>query len=294
VIFSSGFAGGVRVAAGDVTGDGVADLIAGTGPGVPTQVRVIDGATGALLTIINPFEASFLGGVFVSAGDLTGDGLADIVVSPDMGGGPRVSVYDGQTYGLVASFFGIQDPNFRGGDRTAIGDVNADGRADLVVAAGFLGGPRVSTYDGRSIGGGQTPRNLFNDIFVFEQTLRNGVYVAVGDMNGDGYADIVVGGGPGGGPRVQAISGADLVRGQYDLSQNFVNFFAGNPDNRSGVRIAVKNLDNDNRADLVVGDGPMVGDRVYGYLGKDFAGGTAPNTFAFDAFGGFQGGVFVG
>src|SRR5436190_2026111 len=129
-------------------------------PGGPTRVRVLDGKTQAELFAIDPFEAAFTGGVYVAAGDTTGDGVPELVITPDEGGGPRVRIFDGVTFGPVADFFGIADPNFRGGARAAVGDVNGDGTGDLVVAAGFLGGPRVATFDGRSLGSG-SPRTLF-------------------------------------------------------------------------------------------------------------------------------------
>ena len=66
----------VRVASADLTGDGVPDLIAGSGPGSAGFVRILDGATGDLLKEINPF-GNFLGGIYVAAGDVTGDGVAD-------------------------------------------------------------------------------------------------------------------------------------------------------------------------------------------------------------------------
>ena len=58
---------------------------------------------------------------------------------------------DGTLAAVRANFFGIDDPNFRGGARAAVGDVNADGTPDLAVAAGFAGGPRVALFDGRKI-----------------------------------------------------------------------------------------------------------------------------------------------
>jgi hypothetical protein len=65
-------------------------------------------------------------------------------------------------------------------------------------------------------------------------------------------------------------------------------------DNRGGLRVAAKNLDGDNFADLVVGDGSGAGSHVTAYAGKDFHGGSAPAAFGFDAFPGYAGGVFVG
>ena len=136
----------------------------------------------------------------VSAGDLTGDGIDDLVASPDQGGGPQVVVFRGGDFAAVASFFGINDPNFRGGARTAVGDVNNDGTPDLIVAAGHGGGPRVAVYDGATVLSG-APAELVNDFFAFPGpdavSLRNGVYAAVGDLNGDGFGDLVFGAGPG-------------------------------------------------------------------------------------------------
>jgi hypothetical protein len=288
--FDAAFTGGVRIAAADFNGDGVPDLAVGTGPGAATSVRVFDGATKAELFSVAPFEPSFTAGVFVAAGDLDGDGKAELVISPDEGGGPRVRVFHGGDFAQVADFFGIDDPNFRGGARAAVGDVSGDGKGDLVVAAGFGGGPRLAVFDGKSIGG--TPVKLFGDFFVFEQTLRNGVFVASGDLDGDGFADVIAGGGPGGGPRVFALSGKDLMAGKQTV---LANFFAGDVNNRGGIRVTVKDLDGDNKADLVVGSGTADGSRVTGYLGKSIAAdGTPPEQFGFDAFPGFSGGVFVG
>ena len=47
------------------------------------------------------YEDEFLGGVFVAAADVTGDGRADVVVTPDVGGGPVAVVYDGSPAVLV-------------------------------------------------------------------------------------------------------------------------------------------------------------------------------------------------
>ena len=296
------FAGGVRTATADLNGDGVEDVVMGTGPGTQARVLVVDGNSGAELLSVFPF-ADFDGGVFVTAGDLTGDGRADLVVTPDEGGGPRVQIFRGGDFAPVVSFFGIQDPNFRGGVRAAVGDINKDGFADLAVAAGFGGGPRVALWDGKALANVEF-RTLVNDFFVFDTSLRNGTYVAIGDLDGDGFGDLVAGAGPGGGPRVLTLSGKTLLTagpgaaiggGDSVLAGGpITNFFAGSPANRGGVRVAVENLDGDLKADLVVGDGDGAGSHVTAYLGKSFVGGIAPEYFGFDAYPGFLGGVYVG
>lgn len=288
--FGTTFAGGIRVALADFNGDGVNDVAVGTGPGTITDVRILDGTTQAELFRVQPFEAAFTGGIYLAAGDVTGDGVAELLVTPDQGGGPRVRIFNGVGFAVAADFFGINDVNFRGGARAAVGDVNGDGIGDVVVAAGFGGGPRVATYDGKTIGS-SSPTTLFNDFFVFEQTLRNGVFIAAGDINGDGKADIIAGGGPGGGPRVFALSGADLVASNAQTT--VANFFAGDAASRGGVRVVAKNLDGDIRSDLIIGAGTGSGSRVRGYLGTNLGNANPAEFFSLDTIASSSG-VYVG
>ena len=242
----AGYAGPVRAAVGDATGDGVPDLVAGTGPGVEAEVRLFDGATGAVVNSWRPFETGFAGGVYVATTDLNGDGRADVVVTPDDGGGPVVVTYDGAKLAAgtpgdraqAARFYGLDDPNFRGGVRAAAGDLDGDGKAELVVAAGTGGGPRVSILDGSAAWGG-VRRQVVGDFFAFAPDLRGGANVAVGDLGGDGYADLVLGAGAGGGPRVTALDGRVLTRdgSAAARARPIADFMAGDPESRAGVAV---------------------------------------------------------
>ena len=226
----------------------------------------------------------------MAAGDLTGDGVADLVITPDEGGGPRVRVFDGATFAQVVDFFGIQDSGFRGGARAAVGDVSGDGVGDLIVAAGFGGGPRVAVFNGTTITkGADNLQRVVGDFFAYEQTLRNGVYVAAGDLDGDGIAELVVAGGPGGGPRVTALSGAALAAGRITPT---VDFFAGDPNSRDGVRVAVKRVDPTAPAELIVGGGSTTRLTVYPASGLK----QSPPAASYDQImlPGDTNGVFVG
>ena len=295
-----------RTATADVNGDGTADLVAVTGPGVPLRVTVLSGADGSSLVVpFDPFGGDFTGGGYVAAGDLDGDGRAEFVVTPDEGGGPRVTIFtrnaDGTT-SVRSNFLGIDDDNFRGGARAAVGDVNGDGVPDVVVAAGFGGGPRTAIFSGQSVLAG-APARLVGDFFAFPGddavNLRNGSFVAAGDVTGDGFADLVFGGGPGGAPRVFILSGALVSAGNVAGAQAapVANFFVGGDlDDRGGARVAVTNADGDARADVAIGSGAGRPARVRVYLGKDFAGGGEPASTGYDVVGGvvLPGGVYVG
>jgi hypothetical protein len=303
-----GIGANVRTAFGDVDGDGIADTVVVSGPGAPTRFAVVSGADNSTLLVppTAPFPGSedFAGGGFAAASDLDGDGRAEIVISPDLGGGPRVTIFSRNPDGTLAfraSFLGIDDLNFRGGARVALGDVNGDGTPDLAVAAGFLGGPRAALFDGTTLF--TTPTRLINDFFAFPEdaeTLRNGAYVALGDVDGDGFADAVFGGGPGGAPRVFILGGDRLRSGDLPgaLASPIANFFvAGNVSDRGGVRVAAKDADGDSRADVATGSGEGVPSRVRVYLGSSFAGPAEPASFQdVSVLGGIvlAEGVFVG
>jgi Bacterial Ig domain len=296
VVFDTIIPGGVK---GTITtANNTPYLLVGTGSGVTTQVRGVNGATNAILFRINPYEASFQGGVFVSSGDVTGDGTPDILVSPDQGGGPRVRIYDGATLAPVVDFFGIQDPAFRGGARITTGNFNRDQYADVVVAAGVGGGPRITIWDGFELSRGRFVQ--LANFFAFEPGLRDGVYVDAGQTTQprfgspetQGIDDLVVGAGPGGGPRVTVFSG-------YELTQNtrvrLQDFFAGNPNERGGVSVAVKPFNGFLPADYPrMSDTIVVGQGAGGTVRKMityFGGGELDSLEPLD---GNVSGIFVG
>ena len=244
------FAGGVRVATADVTGDGIPDVIAVPGAGGGPVVRVFDGNSGVAVRNFLAFEPEFRGGLRVAVADLNGDFVPDVIVTPDAGGGPIVRAFDGATGAVLANFFALDD-TFRGGLRIAAADVNRDGTGDLIVTAGVGGGPRVAGYDGRFLG--TTQAKLFNDFFAFAPELRSGFWVTAADADGDGFADVVLGAGPGGGPRAVVYDGEALATGGG--AQALASFFAGDVNSRSGARVAAADLDGDGRAEVLAAGG---------------------------------------
>lgn len=253
-----GFAGEVRVASGDVTGDGVIDLIAAAGPGGGPHVKVFDGVTGAEVRSFFAFDERFRGGVNVAVADVTRDGVADIITGAGPGAGPHVKVFDGRTLGEVWSFFAY-DPNFRGGVSVGGGDMTLDGFAEIVTGAGPGGGPHVKVFDGRTL-------TVLQSFFPFPATSTTGVNVAAGDVNNDFRADLILAqAAPRANPTASlvGIGGSAATTAVVAFTQNpllpstFTRgldpFGAGY---NAGIRVGSADVDGDGRDDALFGTGP--------------------------------------
>ncbi len=215
--FERSFLGGVKVSTADVTGDGVTDLVTAAGYGGAPLVVAYDGRTGNEVRRFYAYEPSQRGGVNVAAGDTDGDGRAEIVVGAGEGGGPRVRVF--RPDGTVSLDIFAFDPNLRTGVTVAaVGD-------GVAAGAGVGGGPVVAVFDGRS----GSERGRF---FAYAPDFRGGVNIAGGDLDGDGWPELVTAPGPGGGPHIRLFDPTTFAdRG---------GFMAGDSaDPRDGTRVAV-------------------------------------------------------
>lgn len=243
-----GFNAGVKVASGDVNADGIADLVVGAGPDGGPRVGVFDGVTGAQLYDFFGYEDTFRGGVTVAVGDVDLDGYGDLILGTGPGGGSRVRVLSGRDLTPLRDVE-VYEKTFRGGVSVAAADVNGDGIVDLITSAGVGGGPRVVVVDGRSSA-------QLASFFVFDPNSRTGFTVAGGDVNGDGFADVIAGSGATVPAQVRVFSGFNRSL----LNDFYINdpFDAGLRTSAigAGVRVAVADANGDGVGDIITGLGP--------------------------------------
>jgi hypothetical protein len=170
-VFDPNFQGGVDVAAGDVDGDHVDEIITSAGPGAGPHVRVLK-MNGQVLAEFYAFDPTFKGGVRVAAADMDGDGKAEIIAAEGPGGEPRVRVF--KLDGTLLSDLMVYSQDFKGGVDVAAGDVIGDSKNEIVTASGKgeSGFVRVLDVNG----------NELSRIYAYETTYKGGVRVSVGNV----------------------------------------------------------------------------------------------------------------
>ena len=186
---------GLTLAAGDVDGDWKDELIVGLGPD-PKNLgifKIFKYQDGALLEIASiTAYPDYKYGVAIATGDVDADGRAEIATAP--GSGPqnpgliKIWKFDGT---VITSWQSFDASGSLYGATVALGDVNGDRKAEIIVGSGpapnATATVRVFTADGV----------FMNEFTAFEDSHSYGCTVASGDLDVDGVCEIIAGLGPG-------------------------------------------------------------------------------------------------
>ncbi|MBM9500133.1 Ig-like domain-containing protein [Leptospira sp. 201903071] len=274
---------GRSVTLGDINGDGYADLVIGAplysvalANRGAAYIFYSSGSAGITISYAGFASARIVGaatqdrlGSSITTGDINGDGYWDLVLgAPGSGTNGKVHIFHSTgTNGITAVDTTTANCNLTGaaseslGNALASGNINGDVYDDIVIGAYNNNGARgrVVVYHGAAAGLGAVNTTLVNntgsaggDWFGFS--------IATGDVNGDGFADVVAGGiminGARGQLYVFTSNGGSGISNTTNLSSapliiQGVNAAAPGPADALGGSIVAKDLDTDGRADIV-------------------------------------------
>lgn len=272
--FDQKFEGGASIAVGDLGGDGVSEVVVGAGFGSGPEIRTFR-TNGSLIRSFNAYDQNFQKGVNVAMGDLDGDGKDEIITGAGQGGGPQVRVFDGLgSIKFTPGFFAF-DSGFRGGVNVAVGDLNGDGKQEILTGVGPGAAPNVRVYDRFGKFTGQ-------EFVPFASTDLGGVSVATGNIDGGQDDEVVMSIYSNGQSRIKVYkaNSARTILGE---------FVAWSDDVRGGVQVSTADIDGDGLDEIVASirsdGGPQV--RVFNAQGTELQ----PPFFAYEED--FRGGVNV-
>lgn len=171
---------GAKVLAADLGGDGISEIIVGSNFGRKPEIAVYDSGGRKIKSAVLDMPAD-VDGINMAKIDINGDGKQEILVAPAYGGKPEILIFDQNL--KVARRFLASSGNYKGGVNVASGDINGDGKAEIIAGTGLGGKATVKVFD--------VSGSLISEFAPFGEGYDGGVKVAVGNFGFDKNPQIV-------------------------------------------------------------------------------------------------------
>jgi hypothetical protein len=268
--------------AGDFDGDGVDDLVVGQFAATPPRVRVLSSRDGAtLVEWLSPSPFGYFGTTVAGPGDLDGDAVPDIAYHRQLpasaGSYHAVAVRSGASGSELYTLHQSSETDFFGYRMAALGDVDGDGRGDLLISAESQSSS-ASHAGAVHVRSGATGAPLHSIVGTQEWEQLGIRSAALGDCDVDGVPDFAVYGESGSSQRVDVYSGATFAKLHTLTAPSSASAW--------GWQLAgVGDVDADGGADLALSDiwDSGLAGRVYVHAGASGAlihtvGGSAPGA----------------
>lgn len=187
-IYSKSLRSGYNVLTADINGDGDHEILVSPKNGATAHVRVFN-TDGTLMTTFFAYQQELKAGAVLKLADLTGDGLAELLVIPEGKAGSHLRAYQfnttTNTFELIAQEF-LYGTDFRGTTNITIADVTGDGNKEVIASPITGGTAHVRVYEFAN-----NDFTLLDEFFAYGDT-RIGAKIMTGDLDGNGIRDLVI------------------------------------------------------------------------------------------------------